>query len=293
MKKATGSEAFSNEKSTALVHVKSNLFQQLAAFCATPCNQHCLLVINILQNKPFRSSLIAVYHFSFNLWLLIVSMKNLWRGNVERSEVLKSYFFPVTTMLTMHKDGLFSTFADAARPALHLRVHPAALPTQDNLLHWLATLPGPAAGFPRMQLRLRRLARFLVACTLCINSEKAWLVLLSVQRFCAVCKTFARLIMSVKYPFPLVFAGILANTGKMQRQDAHRVDHHYPSKNPCMSRIQLLGMFSQLFIISWSQSLPIAKYKSDQAPNRHILMAAGRKGNSTDNHVFLQTYEHA
>merc|ERR1719403_575284 len=54
MKKATGSEAFSNEKSTALVHVKSNLFQQLAAFCATPCNQHCLLVINILQNKPFR-----------------------------------------------------------------------------------------------------------------------------------------------------------------------------------------------------------------------------------------------
>ena len=53
------------------------------------------------------------------------------------------------------------------------------------------------AGFPRMQLRLRHLARFLVACTLCINSEKAWLVLLSVQRFCAVCKTFARLIMIV------------------------------------------------------------------------------------------------
>ena len=53
------------------------------------------------------------------------------------------------------------------------------------------------AGFPRMQLRLRHLARFLLACTLCINSEKAWLVLLSVQRFCAVCKTFARLIMIV------------------------------------------------------------------------------------------------
>jgi len=47
MKKATGSEPFSNEKSTALVHAKSNLFQQLAAFCATTCNQHCLLVINI------------------------------------------------------------------------------------------------------------------------------------------------------------------------------------------------------------------------------------------------------
>ena len=67
----------------------------------------------------------------------------------------------------------------------------------------LATLPGPGAGFPRRQLRLRRLARFLVACTLCINSEKSSLVLLSVQRFCAMCKTFARLIMIVKCPFPL------------------------------------------------------------------------------------------
>ena len=43
------------------------------------------------------------------------------------------------------KTASSQTFADAARPALHLRVHPAALPTQDNLLRWLATLPGPAA----------------------------------------------------------------------------------------------------------------------------------------------------
>ena len=112
------------------------------------------------------------------------------------------------------------TFAGAARPALHLRVHPAALPTQDNLLRWLATLPGPRAGFPRMQLRLRHLARFLVACTLCINSEKAWLVLLSVQRFCAMCKTFARLVMSVKFPFPVFSASILARAGKVLPEDS-------------------------------------------------------------------------
>ena len=52
-------------------------------------------------------------------------------------------------MLTMHKDGLFSTLADAARPALHLRVHPAALPTQDNLLHSTGNVARTKRRFPQ------------------------------------------------------------------------------------------------------------------------------------------------
>ena len=50
------------------------------------------------------------------------------------------------------------------------------------------------------------------------------MVLLSVQRFCAVCKTFARLIMIVKFPFPVVFASTLARAGKVLPEDSTPIE---------------------------------------------------------------------